>query len=84
MLIQGLKKGPFTAEEDALLKQRVDEWGEVVAIIRGLTCFRVRLMKQGVARSRRPIGERHGERSPDVERHGERDQSTPTQRARTV
>jgi len=33
MLIQGLKKGPFTAEEDALLKQRVDEWGELVVMM---------------------------------------------------
>jgi hypothetical protein len=49
-----------------------------------LTCFRVRLMKQGVARSQGPSCERHGERNPDVERHGERDQSTPSQRARTV
>jgi len=32
-LIQGLKKGPFTAEEDALLKQRVDEWGELVVMM---------------------------------------------------
>jgi hypothetical protein len=33
MLIQGLKKGPFTAEEDALLKQRVDEWGEMIVVM---------------------------------------------------
>ena len=32
MLIQGLKKGPFTAEEDALLKQRVEEWGELTVM----------------------------------------------------
>ena len=32
MLIQGLKKGPFTAEEDALLKQRVEEWGELAVM----------------------------------------------------
>jgi len=33
MLIQGLKKGPFTAEEDALLKQRVEEWGEMKMVV---------------------------------------------------
>ena len=33
MLIQGLKKGPFTAEEDALLKQRVEEWGELTVMM---------------------------------------------------